>query len=251
MAVTLNAAGSFQLGLSGLSTDYNGLTIASGSTTTLLVVVTLNNNHAGLNASPIWDNGGTNQVMDNVSFSQFNSLAGCVQMWALLNPTLGHKTLHTTTSAAFVTAIAAVAFNGVRSSAGFTTGTGGALDPVSALASAGVSSFNPSLAGCTVGNGSICVVGTEATLTALSNTNVYLDTTFANNNSALSYNLSVGSTTETYNATGSSVANWESITAQIFASTASSGTAFQWYPMDADMETQLPIWTQDWVETTR
>jgi hypothetical protein len=120
--VTVNATGTkLYQGTLVTSLNYTGLTIAAGTNTALVVVVdwdTAGTTPTGM--TMVWDSGGTNQSVTRIVTSDVGS-GGAVELWGLVNPTVGNKTLAlswTTTSRVFV---AGMAFDGVDQTGGATS----------------------------------------------------------------------------------------------------------------------------------
>lgn len=135
MAITLNGGGvgtatNFS---SGTSTNYTGITIASGSNSALVFTMGFEQNVSGVSAT--WDSGGTNQVMTVVNSQQENTWPRWVYIFGLLAPTTGNKTLAISWTTSSVGRMNGVAFDGVlqtSTAAAFTNaanGNGNAANP--------------------------------------------------------------------------------------------------------------------------
>jgi hypothetical protein len=98
------------------SLSYTGLTIAAGANIALVVTIDWDiGGAAPTGLSVTWDSGGTNQSLTRIVNN------GTSELWGLVNPTIGNKTLAmswTTTARVF---IAGMAFNGVDQTGGATT----------------------------------------------------------------------------------------------------------------------------------
>jgi len=114
--VTLNATGSkLYQGTLATSLNYTGLTIAAGTNLGMVVAVDWDSGAAPTGLSLTWDSGGSNQAMTRI----INN--GLVELWGLVNPVVGNKTLALAWTTATRVFVAGMAFNGVDQAGGATS----------------------------------------------------------------------------------------------------------------------------------
>src|ERR1044072_4071005 len=94
------------------SLNNTNLTVGAGATG-LLVALCFNEVSAvPTGISVHWDSTGTNQAMTLIVEQQSNDVNGHVQIWGLVNPTAGNKTLHAAWTTSVPAVLDAVSFSG-------------------------------------------------------------------------------------------------------------------------------------------
>jgi len=122
--ITVNATGSkLWQGTAVTSQTYTGITIAAG--THIALVVTLGWDAPATTPTAMtmtWDSGGSNQAMTRIITSDTGSHAGSnSELWGLVNPAVGNKTLALSWTSASRVFISSMAFNGVDQTGGVTS----------------------------------------------------------------------------------------------------------------------------------
>lgn len=92
--------------------DHNNLTVGAGTNRGLLIELNFSNKTPGT-VTVTWDQGGTNQVCTQVGAANGSGTVGRAEIWALLSPTPGNKTLRVTNSNASDIVVAGIAYSGV------------------------------------------------------------------------------------------------------------------------------------------
>jgi hypothetical protein len=121
--VLVNAVGSKLYTASGTSATYTGITIAAGSNRALVVTISWDGPATTPTAmSMTWDSGGTNQAMTRIVTSDPGGHTGTQsELWGLVNPVVGNKTLAMSWTSAAHGFISSIAFNGVDQTGGATS----------------------------------------------------------------------------------------------------------------------------------
>jgi hypothetical protein len=114
--VSVNATGSaIYQGSAVTSQNYTGLTIVSGSNLALVVSVNWDSSVIPTGLAMTWDSGGTNQAMTRIIASNQGEL------WGLVNPTVGNKTLALSWTTAVRLFVVGMSFSGVDQTGGATS----------------------------------------------------------------------------------------------------------------------------------
>jgi len=95
----------------GTTVDVTGPNVGSGTRRLLLVGIAQGNSTATL-TSVTWDQGGTNQAMTRISSLSYAADTR-IELWRLVNPTSGAKTLRIVSPSSVGMAVAIVAYTGV------------------------------------------------------------------------------------------------------------------------------------------
>lgn len=178
MAVSINASATAKVAAGGVITlDLTTLTIAAGSNI-VLEVWTMFGVSATLPTSvtAVWDFGGSAQSMTSIGSRDTTDQR--VQLWGLVNPATGNKTLRVSwTNTADVT-LFAKAFNGASQAGGATTFPN--------FTSAQLTGANASLAiSSAVGDWTVCgMVDVGANISSATQTSDFIDTSLSFLNSA-------------------------------------------------------------------
>lgn len=122
MAVAIDATGTSDATASGVSTiDFNNLTVGAGANRALVVQISFS--HTIVSAvSVTWDQGGTNQACALiVTVNGQDLLSGRVDLWGLVAPTSGNKTLRVSWTTATDIVVDAASWTGVDQTGGATS----------------------------------------------------------------------------------------------------------------------------------
>lgn len=171
--VTIDAVGTKTYTAPGLSATYTGITVGSGSNRALAVLISFGQTGG---ASPtvqsvIWDVAGANQAMTLVADSRPPGLnANSAQVWGLVNPASGNKTVTMTWVGTNETFVAAVSFTGVDQTGGVTSFPGAQTTII------GVDAPRPSVT-VTSSSGQYVVssADTTAAISGITGTTIYSD----------------------------------------------------------------------------
>lgn len=164
-SVALDAAGTEHfVAPAATSYNYTGITVGTGSHRALVVTLQFDSNSDPTGVSATWDSGGTNQAMTLIKSLDKNgdgSGGGCVnQLWGLVAPTSGNKTLAIATSSSrfFVSAISFTGVNQTGGTTSFPNATGAvAVETVNITTVAG----DYAMCACSCGGTISTVLGTE------------------------------------------------------------------------------------------
>jgi hypothetical protein len=166
MSVSVNATGTEQFGnSSSTSLSYTGITVASGSNTSLWVWFGMSDQPTSITCT--WDNGGTNQTMTSIgSVRQAGFFDGF--MYGLVNPTTGNKTLRIAWTGAQEISAFAMSFDGTNTTSVATAFTN--------FNSNTTTSASPSVT-ITSASGNMVVAGAAVSnpLSAATQTSLYID----------------------------------------------------------------------------
>lgn len=202
MAVAFDAAGS-EIAGSGSLTDTT-LTVGSGANRALVVIIAFRLSAAGT-ISVVWDNGGTNQTMslvdsftDAVGHFSFNPIQ--VQVYSLVAPTSGNKTLAINQTGTAPFAAIATSWTGVSQVGGTSSFAGANTEDITGASSA------PSITiSSATGNAVVAQFFCDAagSFVAVNNTQLYID-----NTAFAAANRASGAASVAMSATLGGPANW-------------------------------------------
>lgn len=178
MTLAIDATASATTNTAGATTLNNAnLTVGAGATCLLAVLVFQELSTVPSGEAVHWDSTGTNQAMTQIAAQNSPNFNGQVQLWGLVNPTAGNKTLSATWTNAVPAVLWAMSFTGgVTTSvatAFLNANTNSALSGAPTLALTGAS-----------GNISFAayddIINTSTGLTATSSTNRFIDSSQSN-----------------------------------------------------------------------
>ncbi len=178
MALAIDAKATASTHTAGATSLNNAnLTVGAGATCLLAVLVFQEEFLVPSGVAVSWDSTGTPQAMTQIIAQNSQDFNGQVQLWGLVNPTAGHKTLHATWTGSVPAVLDAISFSG-----GVTTSVATAfLNAAANFANGGTPTL--SLTGAS-GNISVCayddIFNSTTGLTATSSTLWFTDNTESN-----------------------------------------------------------------------
>lgn len=114
--VTVNATATVATTAGATSLTNSSLTIAPGATA-LLAWLSFNEQSISASGETVnWDNAGTPQPMTQVAFIESFNVNVNIQLWGLVNPTIGNKNLTASWTGSVPASLNAIAFNGTINS---------------------------------------------------------------------------------------------------------------------------------------
>lgn len=174
MAVTFDAAGAADVaGNTVTSVSLTTLTVGSGTNRALVVQLcwdTTSVPPAGI--SVVWDSGGSNQSCTLITSQAAPSFSGCA-LYGLINPVSGNKTLKASWTSGQRVYMQAVSWTGVDQ-------TGGATSFPHATGAQGTSLTPAVTVTSATNNAVMAVFSGERTMSAVTNTQTFLDNSLAN-----------------------------------------------------------------------
>ncbi len=190
-------------------------TVANGALVVTLALSILTEGSVAL----VWDSGGTNQSMTKI-IDQNASANGTVQLWGLVNPTPGNKTLAVSgiTAGTVDIYIDGISFSGVDQTGGATTFYG-AVGAAATSQTANPGSITTAAGDATVDLMYLTVSGTGTPGAA--QTQLYADGAGAISFSAASYNVGTAAPTFTWD-TGSTFSVWADAATSVKAAAGST-----------------------------
>jgi hypothetical protein len=166
--VTVNATGAkLWQGTAVTSLSYTGLTVATGTHSAIVVTLGWDAPATTPTAmSMIWDSGGTNQAMTRIITSDTGAHTGAQsELWGLVNPTVGNKTLALSWTSAARVFVSSMAFDGVDQ-------TGGATSFPNSVFNAGAATLNVT---SIVGRKVMCCAVSNSAPGAITGTTIFYD----------------------------------------------------------------------------
>lgn len=119
--VVLDAAGTSGLSGGGATTfDNTGLTVGTGTNRALTAILQFDNKSVSA-VTMAWDPAGANQALTLIGTVSNAGANGRTEVWGLVNPTSGNKTLRASWTTGSQAVIGAVAWTGVDQSGGATS----------------------------------------------------------------------------------------------------------------------------------
>lgn len=232
MAVAFDAKGTTDATSNGAtSQDFTNLTITGGLSNSALVAQFAFSLKTISALTVKWDNAGTPQSMTQIIGANGTGSVCRVELWGLIAPTSGNKTLHAAWTGSSDICVQAVSWSGVDQ-------TGGATSFAHSTSATGTTSGGPSTHNTititsAVGNATMDAACGTATINSVNQTSTYIDNTPANISGAASRAAGAATVTHSCNSTGASDA-WVSVGVDIVAGGAAAAVSRMFFPYGMD-----------------
>lgn len=214
MAVAIDQTGTVTKGSTGTTNDNSSLTI--GSISNGVLVAWVSHNGTAASETVIWDPAGANQSLTLIKEQIQAAGTPRVRLYGLVNPTSGNKILRTTWTGSDEFYITLASFSGANQ-------TGGATTFPNSIGATGTSTTAAVTVTSATGNLVIANhITDQAAITAVNNTQVFLDTT--NTITSGAGNRAAGAATVTLNATLGNSGRWASCGCDIAVAAAATQT---------------------------
>jgi hypothetical protein len=119
--VVFDAFATAAVNVTGTSITSNNQTVGAGTKRALVVGLAIQTQSTAASVTCNWDTSGTNQAMTQIISANLSGVTGTMQLWGLVNPTSGNKTLTCQWTGSQQANMASASFTGVNSAGGATS----------------------------------------------------------------------------------------------------------------------------------
>jgi hypothetical protein len=223
MAVTFDAKGTADATSNGATgQNFTNLTITGGLSNSALVAQFAFSLKTIASLAVKWDNAGTPQSMTSIVAANGTGTVARAELWGLIAPTSGNKTLNAAWTGASDICVQAVSWSGVDQAGGTTSFAHSTSATGTANASPGT--HNSLAITSAVNNATMdAVCGDAATYNSVNQTSTYIDNAPATISGAASRAAGAATVTHTWQASGTSN-HWVSVGVDIVAAAAAAAT---------------------------
>jgi hypothetical protein len=215
MAVTFDAKGTTDATANGATAlNFTNLTITGGLSNSALVAQLAFSLKTISNLTVTWDNGGSNQAMTQIIAANGTGSVCRAELWGLVNPISGNKTLRSAWTGSSDVCVQAVSWSNVDQTGGTTT----FANATSATgSSSGTGTHNTITITSAVGNATMDSATGTPTYNSVNQTSTYIDNTPATISAAGSRAAGAATVTHAWNATSTPSEAWVSVGVDIVA----------------------------------